>query len=86
MAKRFQYQVCYVVFDHVTLVNGLWQGPNIPESERRQEHVEACPMVWDYLQRAGVEEWKLVGVLESRHDLPKGAQFVRTLYLKREIA
>lgn len=86
MTKRFQHQVCYAVFDRVTMVNGVWQGPAVPESERRQEHVEACLLVWDYLQRAGAEGWELVSVLETRHDLPKGAQLVRTLYLKRELA
>lgn len=86
MVKRFQHQVCYSVNDRVTFVNGVWQGPNKPESERQQEDIAACPLVWDFLQLAGGNGWELVCVLETwPRDAPKhGPQFVRTLYLKRE--
>lgn len=84
MAARFQHQVCYSVLDRVTFVNGVWQGNDIPESERQPKDVEACPIVWDYLQQAGAAGWELVCVLETPHQV-KGQPWVRTLYLKREM-
>jgi hypothetical protein len=83
MAKEFQHQVCYSVSDRVTFVNGVWQGADVPEAERTHQDVEACPLVWDYLQRAGAVGWELVCVLET-HTVVNGQPFVRTLFLKRE--
>lgn len=85
MAKQFHHQVCYSVLDRVTFVNGEWQGGDIPESERKQEDAGSCPLVWDYLAKAGAEGWELVAVLETAHQNPK-QPFVRTLYLKREVS
>lgn len=82
MTTRFQHQVCYSVLDRVTFANGVWQGANIPEAERRPEDIQACPLVWDYLQRAGADGWELVCVLETPN-AAKGQPWVRTLYLKR---
>lgn len=83
MARQFQHQVCYSVLDRVTFANGVWQGEKIAESERKTEDVAKCPLVWDYLQRAGGEEWELVCVLETPNPGP-GQSWVRTLFLKRE--
>ena len=80
--SRFQHQVCYSVMDRVTFVNGVWQGADIPEAKRQQKDVEKCPLIWDYLQRAGTEGWELVCVLESASAV-KGQPSVRTLFLKR---
>lgn len=84
MATRFDHQVCYSVQDRVTMVNGVWQGANIPESERQQKDVESCPLVWDYLRREGERGWELVCVLESPNPT-KGQLWVRTLFLKRAV-
>jgi hypothetical protein len=84
MSKRFEYQHCYVVFDHVTLVNGVWQGANVPENQRDQKAVEECPWVWEYLQRAGADGWELVAVWE-RTVAGKQQQTVMILFLKREL-
>lgn len=82
MNTQYQHQVCYSVLDRVTFVNGVWQGADIPESKRRQEDIQACPLVWEYLQHAGAEGWELVCVLETP-SVVKGQYSVRTLYLKR---
>jgi hypothetical protein len=83
MAARFEHQVRYSVLDRVTFVDGVWQGEDIPEAKRRQNDVEACPLVWDYLHRAGAEGWELVSVVETPN-AAKGQPWVRTLFLKRE--
>lgn len=85
MDKRVEYQVCYSVEDRVTMVNGQWQGGEIPESNRKQEDLRSCPLVWDYLNEVGDLGWVLVTVLETRMEGPQGPRFVRTLYLKRSI-
>lgn len=82
MPEHFQHQVCYSVLDRVTFVNGEWQGADIPESERTQDDIQACPLVWDYLQCAGEEGWELVCVLETTGPA-RNQNTVRTLYLKR---
>lgn len=71
--------------DRVTFVNGVWQGHDIPEGERRPEDVQACPLVWDYLNSAGADGWQLVTVLESSQQA-KGQLLVRTLDLRRVVA
>ena len=73
---QFEYQVCYGVGDRVTLVNGAWIGGDIPESERKQED---CPLMWEYLNKAGAEGWELVTILE-----PGFLDGVSTYFLKRE--
>jgi hypothetical protein len=85
MTKQFQHQVCYSVIDRVTFANGVWQGADIPESQRQQKDVETCPFIWDYLQRAGAEGWELVCVMENPNPA-KGQPWVRTIYLKREMS
>lgn len=82
MKSRVEHQVCYCVIDRVTFVNGQWQGADIPESKRVQKDVQACPLVWDYLNKAGAAGWELVSVLENQQVI-KGQPYVRTLYLKR---
>jgi hypothetical protein len=79
--RQFDYQVCYGVADRVTFANGTWLGANIPEAQRRQEDVETCPFVWDFLESAGAHGWELVTVLES--PAARGAT-VRTYFLKRQ--
>lgn len=81
---QFEHQVCYSVMDRVTFTNGQWLGENIPESERTQESITACPLVWEYLQRAGGEGWELVGVVETPAP-GRNEPGVRTLFLKRQI-
>ncbi len=79
-AERFDYQVCYGVADRVTFANGTWLGADIPEAERRQEDIQTCPLVWEFLRGAGAQGWELVTVLES----PAGrGGTVRTYFLKR---
>ena len=85
MSKRFQYQVCWSLSDHVTFVNGKWQGEDIPEAERQQKDMEGCPRVWDCLQCAGAEGWELVWILETPLGATKGPQHKQTLFLKREL-
>ncbi len=85
MSTRYEHQVCYSVFDRVTFVNGVWQGADIPESQRKQSDVETCPLAWDYLNEAGADGWELVAVLETVAP-GKGQPSVRTLFLKRQVA
>ena len=74
---QFEYQVCYGVGDRVTLVNGAWiGGEDIPLSERKQED---CPLMWEFLNRAGAEGWELVTILG-----PRFFYRVSTYFLKRE--
>ena len=82
MDKRFEYQVCYGLVDRITFSNGQWLGADIPESKRKPEDVLKCPLMWEYLERAGGDGWELVGVLET----PAVKGNVRTYFLKREVA
>ena len=80
--ELFEYQVCYGINDRVTFSNGTWLGNDIPESQRKQEDILACPLMWEFLADAGADGWELVSVLESS----AGKQVpVRTYYLKRRV-
>ena len=79
--RQFDYQVCYGVGDRVTFVNGIWLGRDIPESERKQEDIQSCPLMWEYLNRAGADGWELVTILET--PAARG-NLIRTYFLKRE--
>jgi hypothetical protein len=80
-AKRFEYQVCYGIADRVTFANGTWLGADIPESKRKQKDLLSCPLMWEFLGRAGAEGWELITVLET----PAGRTGnVRTYFLKRK--
>jgi hypothetical protein len=83
MPKSYEHRVCDSVLDRVTFANGDWQGEPCPESERRREHVETCPLVWDSLRDAGAEGWRLVHVLETPSADPR-QPWVRTMHLLRE--
>ncbi|MBI3468476.1 MAG: hypothetical protein HY000_36200 [Planctomycetes bacterium] len=85
MDKRFEYQVCYCLIDRVTFVNGRWLGADIPESQRKQEDVLSCPLIWEYLQNAGAVGWELVSVIDSPYAIGKGDQRLRNYFLKREL-
>ena len=79
--REFDYQVCYGVGDRVTFANGTWLGPDIPESERKQEDIQKCPLMWEYLNRAGADGWELVTI----HETPAArGNLIRTYFLKRE--
>ena len=78
----FEYQVCYGVNDRVTFANGVWLGDDIPEAQRKQDDILACPLMWEFLTSAGADGWELVSVLETS----VGKQVpVRTYYLKRRM-
>jgi hypothetical protein len=80
--KRFEYQVCYGVADRITFANGTWLGADIPESKRKQEDIQTCPLMWEHLNSAGIEGWELLTVLET----PSGrGGAVRTYFLQRRI-
>ena len=78
--ELFEYQVCNGINDRVTFANGAWLGEDIPESQRQQEDILACPLMWEFLARAGADGWELVSVLET--SLGKQVP-VRTYFLKR---
>lgn len=78
---QFDYQVCYGVADRVTFANGTWLGADIPESKRKQEDIQTCPLMWEFLNKAGAEGWELVTILET--PAVRGSM-VRTYFLKRE--
>ena len=81
--KRFEYQVCYGVADRVTFANGTWLGADIPEAQRKQTDILKCPLMWEFLARAGADGWELITLLET----PAGkVGNVRTYFLKRELA
>lgn len=82
-SRQFQYQVCYGVADRVTFANGIWLGADIPESKRRQEDVQTCPLMWEFLAQAGAEGWELITVLETPTGA-KGEIKVRTFFMKRD--
>lgn len=77
---QYEYQVCYGVADRITFTNGVWLGSDVPESERRAEDIESCPLMWEFLSRAGAEGWELISVLET--PAVRGGS-VRTYFLKR---
>ena len=80
--KRFEYQVCYGIVDRVTFANGSWLGADIPEEKRKQEDFLTCPLMWEFLERAGSHGWELVTVLETPAQARTGV--VRTYFLQRE--
>ncbi len=95
MSAAFEYQVCRVNFDRVTFVNGVWQGRDVPETQRKDADLQTCPAVWDYLQSAGQQGWELVSAAHSTYAAPRAATNPLTplehiafqmLYLKRAIA
>ena len=83
--RQFEYQVCYGVADRVTFANGEWLGADIPEAKRTQEDIQTCPLMWEFLSRAGAQGWELISLLETPAG-PKGDQKVRTYFLKREVS
>lgn len=94
MRRQFEYQVCRVNYQRVTFVNDAWQGTAGPESARREADLQSCPVLWDYLQRAGRDGWELVSVVDSQlpsatppslltHGPPPVAY--QLLFLKREL-
>ena len=84
--KQFEYQVCYGVSDRVTFANSTWLGADIPESQRKQEDILTCPLMWEFLSRAGADGWELITVLETTVQAARGEQKVRTYFLKRELS
>ncbi len=94
MSRQFEYLVCRVNFQRVTFVNDAWQGKDVPESERKDEVVQSCPAVWEYLQLAGSEGWELVSAVDSSFTAPKASAGTfkaadpipfQLLFLKREV-
>ncbi|GEM_PF-1462113 len=94
MKKKFEYQVCRVNFHRVTFVNEKWQGAAVPESKRKTEDIESCPLLWDYLKQAGQEGWELVSAVNAAFASPekpptmfKNSEQIpyQLLFLKREI-
>ena len=83
--KQFEYQVCYGVADRVTFANGTWLGADIPEAKRKQEDIQTCPLMWEFLRRVGAQGWELITLLETPAG-PKGDQKVRTYFMKREVS
>ena len=77
--KRFEHQVCYGVGDRVTFANGVWLGADIPDAKRKQADALTCPLMWEYLARAGAEGWELITALDIL-----GGKGVRHFFLKRE--
>lgn len=82
MSRAFEHLVLYSVMDRITFANGEWLGADIPEAERVPKDVEACPLVWEYLNQAGAEGWELVSVLETASQV-KNQPHVRTFFMKR---
>lgn len=78
--QTFEYLVCYGVADRVTFSNGVWLGADIPESKRKADDIQTCPLMWEFLTQVGAEGWEMVTILES-----PGARgtSVRTYFLKR---
>ncbi len=94
MNMQFEYLVCRVNFQRVTFVNEAWQGKDVPESERKDDIIESCPAVWEYLQRAGSEGWELVSAVDSSIATPKASATLfkpadqvpyQLLFLKRQV-
>lgn len=75
---RFEYMICSSQLMRVTFVNGRWQGDLPPDSPGA---LEACPELWDFLQRVGTSGWELVAVTS---DHAEGEAILTTLFLKRE--
>ena len=95
MSRQFEYLVCRVNFQRVTFVNETWQGKDVPESERKDDVIQSCPTVWEYLQLAGSEGWELVSAVDSCIATPKATASMfkpadqipyQLLFLKREVA
>jgi len=80
---EFEYRVCQTQFGRVTFVNGRWQGLVAMESGDSQKALDSCPLLWDYLARAGASGWELVTALNTNAtDIEGGSQFASQLFLK----
>ena len=72
--KQFEYQVCYGVADRVTFANGTWLGDDIPEAKRKQEDIQTCPLMWEFLGRAGAQCWETDHTLGNARGTKRGAE------------
>ena len=65
----FEYLVCQTQWGHVTFVNNEWQGTIHYETADQDAAYKSCPIIWEYLNRAGAEGWELVTavVVTSTH-------------------
>lgn len=77
MAPRWEYQVWVVGENRVQWVNGRWNGSRPLDTSRQDETLQSCPLVWDFLQRAGEAGWELTGTASSP------GNHAAVLYLKR---
>ena len=71
----FEYLVCSAQLQHLTFLNGRWQGEIPPNAAGA---LNSCPHLFDFLQEAGESGWELVAVTSTKDDS------LTTLYLKRE--
>ncbi len=71
-----EYRVVQVQFSRVTFVNGQWDGQVPPQNEKA---LESCVYVWDYLNRAGADGWRLVQAVSTSE-----SNSAQLLYLARE--
>jgi hypothetical protein len=77
---EFEYRVCYCQDDRVTFVNQHWQGRVLPSDADVATALKTCPLLWDFLDKAGREGWELKGALNQ---IVKG-ETQQILYLMRE--
>ena len=57
----FEYRVCYCQGDRVTFVNQHWQGRVQPSDADVATAMKTCPLVWDFLEKAGRDGWDMRG-------------------------
>jgi hypothetical protein len=80
VSDQYEYLVCQVQQSRVTFANGQWLG-EVPQSASNiQEAFASCPEVWEHLNQAGAEGWKLVTATTRIQD---SGQIVDVLYLRR---
>jgi hypothetical protein len=83
VANTFKYRVCQTQMARVTFVNGRWQGLQVPEHSNTAELYNSCPMVWEYLESAGLDGWELVATSQVDGVASPGA--ANLLFLKKEV-
>jgi hypothetical protein len=78
--EQFEYRVCQAQQSRVTFADGEWAG-QVPATDHDiQKALNSCPKVWQYLNQAGAEGWKLVAVTTR---VQEEGQIVDVLYLRR---